>query len=72
VHRELRRPNVTLALRGIDGHVYFKPDGRTTEKAIVSVKGGENVNVAMVRDLAHVVDRQSDSGLKGRIGGCYV
>jgi site-specific DNA-methyltransferase (adenine-specific) len=43
---------------GIDGHIYFKPDGRTTEKAIVSVKGGENVNVAMVRDLAHVVDRE--------------
>jgi site-specific DNA-methyltransferase (adenine-specific) len=42
---------------GIDGLIYFKPDGKTTEKAIVSVKGGENVNVAMVRDLAHVVDR---------------
>jgi site-specific DNA-methyltransferase (adenine-specific) len=26
---------------GIDGFTYFKPDGRTTEKAIVSVKGGE-------------------------------
>jgi site-specific DNA-methyltransferase (adenine-specific) len=48
---------------GIDGHIYFKPDGRTTEKAIVSVKGGDNVNVAMVRDLAHVVDRE-----KARIG----
>jgi site-specific DNA-methyltransferase (adenine-specific) len=43
---------------GIDGLIYFKPEGRTTEKAIVSVKGGENVNVAMVRDLAHVVDRE--------------
>ena len=43
---------------GIDGHIYFKPDGRTTEKAIVSVKGGENVQVSMVRDLAHVVDRE--------------
>jgi hypothetical protein len=32
---------------GIDGFIYFKPDARTTEKAIVSVKGGENVNVAM-------------------------
>jgi len=48
---------------GIDGHIYFKPDGRTTEKAIVSVKGGDNVNVAMVRDLAHVVDRE-----KAKIG----
>jgi DNA modification methylase len=44
---------------GIDGLIYFKPEGKTTEKAIVSVKGGENVNVAMVRDLAHVVDRES-------------
>jgi site-specific DNA-methyltransferase (adenine-specific) len=44
---------------GIDGLIYFKPDGRTTEKAIVSVKGGDNVNVAMVRDLAHVVDREN-------------
>jgi len=43
---------------GIDGHIYFKPDGRTTEKAIVSVKGGKNVSVAMIRDLGHVVDRE--------------
>ena len=26
---------------GIDGLIYFKPEGKTTEKAIVSVKGGE-------------------------------
>ncbi len=43
---------------GIDGLIYFKPDGKITEKAIVSVKGGDNVNVAMVRDLGHVVDRE--------------
>jgi DNA modification methylase len=48
---------------GIDGIIYFKPEGKTTEKAIVSVKGGENVNVAMVRDLGHVVDRE-----KAKIG----
>lgn len=48
---------------GIDGTIYFKPDGKTTEKAIVSVKGGDKVNVAMVRDLAHVVDRE-----KAKIG----
>lgn len=48
---------------GIDGHIYFKPDGKVTEKAIVSVKGGENVSVPMVRDLAHVVDRE-----KAKIG----
>ena len=48
---------------GIDGLIYFKPDGKTTERAIVSVKGGANVNVAMIRDLGHVVERE-----KARIG----
>ena len=43
---------------GIDGYIYFKPDGKATEKAVVSVKGGENVGVAMIRDLAHVVERE--------------
>ena len=43
---------------GIDGIIYFKPDGKTTEKAIVSVKGGENVGVGMIRDLIAVVDRE--------------
>jgi site-specific DNA-methyltransferase (adenine-specific) len=46
---------------GIDGIIYFKnfKDGKpVTERIIVSVKGGENVNVAMVRDLAHVVERE--------------
>jgi DNA modification methylase len=46
---------------GIDGLIYFKDfrDGKiTTEKIVVSVKGGENVNVSMIRDLAHVVDRE--------------
>lgn len=48
---------------GIDGFIYFKPDGKTTEKAIVSVKGGGAVGVPMIRDLAHVVDRE-----KAKIG----
>lgn len=43
---------------GIDGLIYFKPEGKKTEKAIVSVKGGANVGVAMIRDLAHVVERE--------------
>jgi DNA modification methylase len=46
---------------GIDGLIYFKhfEDGKAaTEKIVVSVKGGENVNVTMIRDLAHVVDRE--------------
>jgi hypothetical protein len=48
---------------GIDGFIYFKPDGKTTEKAIVSVKGGDHVGVPMIRELANVVDRE-----KAKIG----
>ncbi len=40
---------------GIDGFVYFKPDGKVTEKAIVSVKGGANVGVGMVKDLVTTI-----------------
>ena len=43
---------------GIDGIIYFQDDKGAPKKIIVSVKGGENINVAMVRDLAHVVDRE--------------
>jgi hypothetical protein len=52
---------------GIDGIIYFKDFKKddkgvarswVTEKIIVSVKGGENVSVAMIRDLAHVVARE--------------
>ena len=43
---------------GIDGLVYFKPDGKATERAIVSVKGGDNLSVAMIRDLKGVLDRE--------------
>lgn len=43
---------------GIDGILYFKPDKKATEKAIVSVKGGAKVSVAMIRDLGHVVERE--------------
>jgi DNA modification methylase len=43
---------------GIDGLFYIKPDTKTTEKGIISVKGGENVGVSMIRDLAHVVKRE--------------
>jgi adenine specific DNA methylase Mod len=52
---------------GIDGLIYFydfdKKGKVLTEKIIVSVKGGENVNVTMIRDLAHVVTRE-----KARMG----
>ncbi len=43
---------------GIDGYIYFKPDGKVTEKAVVSVKGGANVGVGMIRDLIATTDRE--------------
>jgi site-specific DNA-methyltransferase (adenine-specific) len=43
---------------GVDGYLYFKPDGKTVEKAIVSVKGGENVGIAMIRDLIATIERE--------------
>ena len=43
---------------GVDGIIYFKPDGKKTEKAIVSVKGGKNVSVTMIRDLHSAMERE--------------
>ncbi len=43
---------------GIDGIIYFKPDGKKTQKAIVSVKGGDNVGVQMIRDLHSAMERE--------------
>jgi Restriction endonuclease len=42
----------------IDGILFFRSDKDKTEKALVSVKGGENVGVGMVRDLIAVVERE--------------
>ena len=55
--------------RGIDGYIYFtKTDamhGRSsTEAAIISVKAGQRVGVAMVRDLKGVMEREkADIGI---------
>jgi adenine specific DNA methylase Mod len=43
---------------GIDGVIYFQDDEKLPKKIVVSVKGGENVSVAMIRDFAHVIDRE--------------
>lgn len=42
---------------GIDGLVYFKPDGRTTKAAIVSVKGGTQLSVRHIRELRGTIER---------------
>ena len=44
---------------GVDGYLYFKPDGKMTEKVVVSVKGGGNVGVGMIHDLIATVDREA-------------
>ncbi|WP_280742597.1 restriction endonuclease [Sphingomonas jejuensis] len=43
---------------GVDGIIYFKPDGKRTDKALVSVKGGDNVGVQMIRDLHSTMERE--------------
>ena len=40
--------------RGIDGNIWF---GKTS-RAVVSVKAGDNVSVAMIRDLRGVIERE--------------
>ena len=48
---------------GIDGLIFFQDEKKGAKKIVVSVKGGKNVGVAMIRDLAHVVARD-----KAKIG----
>jgi site-specific DNA-methyltransferase (adenine-specific) len=43
---------------GVDGFLYITPDGKKTEKVIVSVKGGQSLNPAMVKDLIVTVDQE--------------
>jgi site-specific DNA-methyltransferase (adenine-specific) len=47
--------------KGIDGVIpFFGGPKEDYKRAIVSVKGGEHVNVAMVRDLKGVLDREKE------------
>ena len=49
---------------GIDGYLYYMDEKDKIKKAIISVKGGKNTNVSMIRDLGHVIDREkSDIGV---------
>ncbi|MSP43422.1 MAG: site-specific DNA-methyltransferase [Alphaproteobacteria bacterium] len=43
---------------GIDGILFFRSGAKTTESAIISVKGGNNVGVGAVRDLHSVIERE--------------
>lgn len=44
--------------RGIDGNIFFANGPYGTGRIIVSVKGGENLGVDMVRDLRGVIERE--------------
>lgn len=44
--------------RGIDGYLHFRDADRKPQVAIISVKGGENINSAMIRDLKGTMDRE--------------
>jgi NACHT-associated inactive Restriction Endonuclease 1 len=45
--------------RGIDGRLYFHPDTKgKTQQIVFSVKAGQNINVAHVRDLRGVIERE--------------
>ena len=49
---------------GVDGLIFFKDDLGTPKKMVVSVKGGENVGVTMVKDLiATVAHQKAEIGL---------
>ena len=43
---------------GVDGYSYYMDEKDKIKKAIISVKGGHNANVSMIRDLGHVIDRE--------------
>ena len=43
---------------GIDGLIFFTDDHTGPKKIIISVKGGDNVGVAMVKDLIATVERE--------------
>jgi site-specific DNA-methyltransferase (adenine-specific) len=48
--------------KGIDGRIGFKADGKKTQFAVVSVKGGK-LKADDVRSLAHVAQREKASSL---------
>ncbi len=49
---------------GMDGYRYYVDEKDKIKRAIRSVKGDHNANVAMIRDLGHVIDREkADIGI---------
>ena len=49
---------------GIDGNIFFNNGPYGTGRIIISVKGGENVGIGMIRELSAVVNEQeADMGI---------
>lgn len=49
---------------GIDGNIFFPNGPYGTGRIIISVKGGDNVGIAMIRELSAVVtDQEADMGI---------
>lgn len=44
--------------RGVDGHFYPYENSRDTATGVISVKAGQNIGVAMIRDLRGVMERE--------------
>jgi len=44
--------------KGVDGHFYFHESARETKPGVISVKAGQNIGVAMLRDLRGVMERE--------------
>ena len=52
--------------KGVDGLIFPEIEKGKTEKIVVSVKGGENVGAAMIRDLKGVLERDKAAVEIGR------
>jgi len=44
--------------RGIDGYLHFRDAEKKPQFSVISVKGGENINSGMVRDLKGTMERE--------------
>jgi adenine specific DNA methylase Mod len=61
---QARGGNKKGADRGIDGELFFQRGRDTYGRAIISVKGGDNISPSMIRDLAGTRERErADMGI---------
>lgn len=61
---QARGGNKKGADRGVDGEIFFKRGAKAYGRAIISVKGGDNISPSMVRDLAGTLEQErADMGI---------